>query len=553
MSVGPDDDDHIDETLVELRKELAAWLAEHADAAAAYVRNVAAYCRFQDDERERRHKVWSQAATIGSLLDDPAPFKELVAAVKRRRGDEFGFDADDVHNHAKTRAPYVTQKLYELLGIDVPDELKPKTSAAAPGLLAPRLTTWTGEDFRMRAEPHPMVVPELLFAHELNMLVAEGASGKTTAALMIAIQLAAGDAVFGYASWRADPAKVLYITKEDRPWQLVQRIRILLGHLCGQHQDGTFASIADQQRFQRLTDAFAVRFAMLDLNGTAANLIERSSISQGGTYLGSRTTVQAMGRAPIVAQLRGVLDKVKPGLIIMDPLAPFLGDGENDNGYCSMVAEELRQLGIEYDAGTLALHHPSKAVARGDVLDQHALRGASSLSTGSRAIYQMHVTTARAFTVHGARYAFPEEVPNESLSARRVMALIQHKFTHGRTWDQPVRGLWRRHGLPLESVQLTRTTTDEREAARTAQTESDDARLAEWIAARCTPETPKTENAIRGEATVLGFGETRIRNALARLGDRLIKRRGRRYEEIIGIRPAPRNPERNSDGSEALF
>src|SRR5688500_9358890 len=88
----------------ERRAELKALLDAHPEKGAAYVRKIAGYARV--DDAYRRVPKWDLAGAIGTLLDDPKPFKELIASIKLRPGEQIGFDADLIRERAESRAPF---------------------------------------------------------------------------------------------------------------------------------------------------------------------------------------------------------------------------------------------------------------------------------------------------------------------------------------------------------------------------------------------------------------------------------------------------------------
>lgn len=84
------------------------------------------------------------------------------------------------------------------------------------------------------------------------------------------------------------------------------------------------------------------------------------------------------------AHLRAEVERLRPGLLILDPLAELLGVDENSNTEVRPLVKYLRSLTEISQASVMIVHHAGKASADRRQLDR--IRGASAVASASRVI-----------------------------------------------------------------------------------------------------------------------------------------------------------------------
>lgn len=186
----------------------------------------------------------------------------------------------------------------------------------------------------------------------VSVLVAPGSFGKSAVAVAMALSLAAkpvlGSKVYG------SPRKVLFLSQDDDSDEMWRRVVA-----AETHHDA----------------AFGDRLAMLGMDDLA-------KLHPGGLHLnrdeGSKKRIDADG----FARLDGLIQRHKPGVVVLDPLLGFCPAGVNDNGCMTAVMGKLQEMASRLKVAMLVLHHERKG-ARDDT-DAEAAMGAASIINKAR-------------------------------------------------------------------------------------------------------------------------------------------------------------------------
>ncbi len=191
----------------------------------------------------------------------------------------------------------------------------------------------------------------------VGLLVAPGATGKSTLLLQIAVAQCLGRSwPWPDAGGEPTPSRrVLYLAGEDDEVDLHWRLHRIAA---------TLELDADQR---------ALLAANLDLRPIhGLRLAEPARFEANGEILPSRLALE-------LAEEGGWQ------LIIADPLARLARFSEVDSGQATQVVETFELLARATKAAVIAAHHVSKAAMRDGALDaQHAARGAAALTDGVR-------------------------------------------------------------------------------------------------------------------------------------------------------------------------
>lgn len=190
--------------------------------------------------------------------------------------------------------------------------------------------------------PRPIewIVNDLFTAGEIGLLVGDGGSFKSTAAISMAAALASGNPVWNRHA--APQRPVLIISAEDSMDVVMMRLNaFIVGH--GYDRTTVLSNI---------------------------HLFTTTDVS-----LGSRSWQQH-----ILAEAA----RIQPGMIVFDPFAELITGDENSNSEVRPTVKYLRHLGRESHAAVLVVHHAGKAGQDKRTLDR--IRGASALPSAARSI-----------------------------------------------------------------------------------------------------------------------------------------------------------------------
>ncbi len=197
-------------------------------------------------------------------------------------------------------------------------------------------------------EAIPYAIRDFLVAGELAMFGGAGGALKTTAALALGVAKASGLPAFG--RFDCEAGAVLIVSAEDGQGILVNHMNALVAG----------AGMDPAQVSPRL------------------HLLATSAVD-----LTSQTWQD---------HLTAEVARVRPALIVFDPLAELLGGvNENDATELRTVIQFLRQLAATSGAAVLVLHHLNKPREGQGAVDR--VRGSTSINAAMRAIYQFEAGT----------------------------------------------------------------------------------------------------------------------------------------------------------------
>jgi hypothetical protein len=189
-------------------------------------------------------------------------------------------------------------------------------------------------------EPISWTVEDLWTAGDIGLLVGDGGSFKSTAAVAMAAAIAGGYPVWG--RFPAERRPVLIVSAEDPMGVVMMRLEsFVAGH--GWDRDRVLGNVH--------------LFATPEL-----------------------TLSDVRWQAHLAAEAK----RLDVGLVILDPLADLLAGDENSNTDVRPVIKWARALGASTKAGIAIVHHAGKAGTDKRPLDR--IRGASALASAARTI-----------------------------------------------------------------------------------------------------------------------------------------------------------------------
>ena len=192
--------------------------------------------------------------------------------------------------------------------------------------------------------PLDFILPGML-PGSLGLLVAPGATGKSSLALDIAASIALGRPTAGGLFPAGPTGKVIVLAGEESERMLAERIRSLLS--------------LDQQA----APALYQNLLLLPMAGESCTLLEEG-----------QTT-------PIYNELMSISQGAR--LIIVDPVRRMHSGDENNSSDMTRFVIAMEQLAKSTGAAVLGIHHTNRASAS-DVSSQNAARGSSALVDGAR-------------------------------------------------------------------------------------------------------------------------------------------------------------------------
>lgn len=175
--------------------------------------------------------------------------------------------------------------------------------------------------------PRDWLVDGWIPGRNVTLLYGDGGTGKSLAAMQLAIAVAIG------APWLGLPAasgRALYLTAEDDADELHRRIAdIASGH--------------------------GVSFAEL-----AGNL-KAVSLAEDDPALATATDRDRLKKTPLWRELVRLIGDWRPRLVVLDTLADIFAGNENVRNQARAFIAMLRAVAIERDMAVLVLAHPSRA------------------------------------------------------------------------------------------------------------------------------------------------------------------------------------------------
>jgi len=233
----------------------------------------------------------------------------------------------------------------ESLG-DLPDRLEELERMTGPDTLVPD---------RVCDAPPP---PPPVFGHgplpgDFGILTGDSAAGKTWATLTLGLSVALGRPLWPSMA-PTEKRPVVLITYEDSPALIGQRLR----------------AIAAEHGIPWRDVGQAESSGMLSIFCTP----EQPLLVADGTGRPQPTSAWRQIKRHVLA--------LRPGLVVVDPLAAAMSYPENSNDAAALAASYLRVLAKRSGAAVLLTAHTGKAGAGEE--GQHAMRGASAMTGACR-------------------------------------------------------------------------------------------------------------------------------------------------------------------------
>jgi RecA-family ATPase len=200
------------------------------------------------------------------------------------------------------------------------------------------------------------VLPGLL-PGSLGLLIAPGATGKSTLTLDIAISTAIGRPIAGGLFPASKPGKVVVLAGEECERILAERMRPMLD----------ISERGNQSLYENLT--------LFPMSGESSTLVEGGRPTQVYTDL--------------LAACAG------SRLIVIDPLRRMHDGDENSSADMTTFVVVMEQLAKATGAAILGVHHANRA-SSADAASQHAARGSTALVDGAR--WQLNLSRMDAAT-----------------------------------------------------------------------------------------------------------------------------------------------------------
>jgi RecA-family ATPase len=293
-----------------------------------------------------------------------------------------------------------------------------------------------GPDAIDTAEPPRCVVHNRLWVAGSN-LAGVGGAGKTTVTLNEYVHIVCGGALYGEDVVQQGPC--LLVTAEDgsgHPRYLLRRVL----------QDGVNCGALMERAVQR---------ARYDIK----------IIGWSRSAFGAIATVDRDGnvtRAPGFEVLLEQIAPLRPAIVTLDPSALFSPGERFGNDGEAFLASMLHEAALSLGCCFQVLDHVSQAVARGNIVDQHAARGGTAKTDNARLARQL----VRFKPTDSDRAAQPLAVTAEDIAEGRILQLHWTKCNYGPlpsfVWLRR-RGYWVEH---LRSASPDQIEAQRRQAAQ---------------------------------------------------------------------------------------
>lgn len=192
--------------------------------------------------------------------------------------------------------------------------------------------------------PLDFVLPGLL-PGTLGLLIAPGATGKSTLTLEVALSIALGRPVAGGLFPAPKPGKVVVLAGEESGRVLAERLRPML--------DLT----------EQASPLLAENLALYPMSGMSSTLVEGGCPTQ------------------LYAELKDAC--VGARLVVVDPLRRMHTGDENSSADMTSFVVVMEQLAKATGAAILGVHHANRA-SNADGASQNAARGSTALVDGAR-------------------------------------------------------------------------------------------------------------------------------------------------------------------------
>jgi len=203
---------------------------------------------------------------------------------------------------------------------------------------------------------NPWILEPLVPHEAITILDGLGGSGKSWFSLDMSYSIGLGKDFLGIFKVRRS-GTVLYLTAEEVPQMFLQRLKMLRNHYEAN-----------------------MNFAWISL------LDKRIEISP---YL-CRKKRGEQTITPMAEVLEGLIDDVKPIMVVLDSLINFFGLDENDSEDAMFFYDVIKYLIRKYQTSFLFLHHQNKEGMRTQADDVISFRGSGVLreQARSRIVYK---------------------------------------------------------------------------------------------------------------------------------------------------------------------
>lgn len=215
------------------------------------------------------------------------------------------------------------------------------------------------------SEPIHWIVQDLFTSGDVGLVVGDGGSFKSSAALHIAAAVAGGNKAFGRFE-TVGPAPVLICSAEDPGAVIQMRLEAFVrGH--------------DWSRINTLMNVHYFALAGIRLKD-----------------------------ARWKRHLVDVVDRIEPAMVVLDPFVDLSGlEEENSNSEASTIMGYARELARRSQAAIVFVHHANKA---GEGRTQSRIRGAGSIANASRGTLFFEFTEAGVL-VEQLKMTYAEKIP----------------------------------------------------------------------------------------------------------------------------------------------
>lgn len=269
----------------------------------------------------------------------------------------------------------------------------PAPVAAAVPALRSMLVRYTPGALRTPPPPRRFVWDPFFPAGKVAILTGAGGTSKTGLMVRAMIGIALGEPVFDRPT---TPTRCLYVTAEDTAEDLHRHL---------------FECLRDRPD---AADRVAERFTILDAAGRGLKL--------------TRLVDGSASVTATAAELAALVGELGAGFLVLDTLSRLNGANEDTEGMARMI-EAGEIVSRDTGAAVAILHHVSKEVARGGIVDQYVARGGGALSDNARSMLHLVAVTD------------PNDAPVPDapvLVARRELLALHHVKANGPMLRAPI-------------------------------------------------------------------------------------------------------------------
>lgn len=223
-------------------------------------------------------------------------------------------------------------------------------------------------------QPSPVTftVAPLLPRGVVALLIAEGAAGKTTFAVRLAMCVAAGRRLFGMD---INAGRAVYVALEDNREALWRRVYWVYQREVLRMQ----SEKASLEAIEAMRQSLLTRLSVESAVGFELHLVKM--------YQG-----QAI-QSPLIDTLIRLLPRPLE-LLVLDPMSRLNGAEENSNAVGTAMINASERIAREVGCTVLIAHHTGKAAAKGRDEGPYAARGASGFADAARSVVRLMVANS---------------------------------------------------------------------------------------------------------------------------------------------------------------